>query len=71
MALRVLVTGATGFLGSHTLAALRQRADVEIVAACRSPERLPDWFAGEVRRGDLTDPDYRASLVEDVDVICH
>jgi nucleoside-diphosphate-sugar epimerase len=69
--LRVLVTGATGFLGSHTLAALRKRADVEIIAACRSPERLPDWFAGEVRQGDLTDPDYRAALVEDVDVICH
>ena len=28
-------------------------------------------FAGEVRAGDLRDPQYRRDLVKDVDVICH
>lgn len=66
----VLVTGATGFLGAHILAALRDRG-ITTIAACRSPEKLPDWFDGAVRQGDLTDPGYRKSLVEGVNTICH
>jgi nucleoside-diphosphate-sugar epimerase len=68
---RVLVTGATGFLGRNTLAALQARDDVEIIAACRTPARLPPWFQGEVRQGDLLDAGYRASVVAGVDVVCH
>lgn len=68
---RVLVTGATGFLGSTILKALMQRPDVEPVAACRTPERLVPEFSGETRPGDLLDPDYRRSVVEGIDVICH
>ncbi|MBZ0092538.1 MAG: NAD-dependent epimerase/dehydratase family protein, partial [Sulfuricellaceae bacterium] len=54
----VLVTGANGFAGSHILAALAQRADVRVIAACRDKEKLPPGFAGEVREGDLADPSY-------------
>jgi len=68
---RVLVTGATGFLGQHVLLALQRRPDVEVIAACRSPGKLPPDFSGEVRRGDLRDGAYRAAMVRDVDVICH
>lgn len=68
---RVLVTGATGFLGRGVLAALAARGDVEPVAACRTPSRLPSEFEGEVRAGDLRDPDYRQALVGGVDVVCH
>lgn len=68
---RVLVTGATGFLGGHTLQGLQQLPDVEIVAACRSPERLPADFQGEVRSGDLRDAAYRRTLVQGVDAVCH
>ncbi|WP_162907667.1 NAD-dependent epimerase/dehydratase family protein [Allorhizocola rhizosphaerae] len=68
---RVLVTGATGFLGGHTLTALATRDDVEVIAACRTPMRLPADFRGEIRAGDLTDAGYRAALVTGVDVVCH
>jgi nucleoside-diphosphate-sugar epimerase len=67
----VLLTGATGFLGGHILAALRHEDEFEVVAACRTPARLPDWFEGEVRQGDLTDPAYRQSLFDDIDIVLH
>lgn len=66
----VLVTGATGFVGSHILEALRH-APVTSVAACRDPSRLPGWFAGEVRSGDLRDTGYVDRLPMGVDVVCH
>jgi nucleoside-diphosphate-sugar epimerase len=69
--IRVLVTGATGFLGGNILTALTARPEVESVAACRSPERLPADFGGEVRTGDLMDPGYRRDVVKDVDVVCN
>lgn len=68
---RVLVTGATGFLGGNVLKALMTRPDVEPVAACRQREKLPRNFHGEVRAGDLLDTGYRREVVKDVDVICH
>ncbi|MFJ4013256.1 NAD-dependent epimerase/dehydratase family protein [Streptomyces sp. NPDC090026] len=70
-AVRVLVTGATGFLGGHTLSALAADPRAEPVAACRDPDRLPEGFAGEVRTGDLRDAGYRRSVVRGIDVVCH
>jgi nucleoside-diphosphate-sugar epimerase len=67
----VLITGATGFVGSHALEALAQRPDCRIVAACRDRERLPPGFSGEVRTGDLRDAAYRERLLDGVDVVCH
>ena len=68
---RVLVTGATGFLGRNVLAALGAAGGVETIAACRTPARLNSGFAGEIRAGDLRDPDYRRTVVKDVDTVCH
>lgn len=67
----VLVTGATGFVGSHILEAMNGRPGVRVIAACRDATRLPPSFHGEVRQGDLMDPAYQASLPEGVDAICH
>ena len=68
---KVLVTGATGFLGGNILQALMARDEVQVVAACRDPRKLPKSFSGEVREGDLMDANYRRTVVRDVDVVCH
>ena len=68
---RVLVTGATGFLGSNILKAMSRNDSIECVAACRQPAKLYTGYQGEVRAGDLTDADYRKAVVENVDVVCH
>lgn len=68
---RVLVTGANGFAGSHVLEALQKHDNVQVIAACRNKSLLPASFSGEVRAGDLRDAEYRKSVVQDIDVLCH
>lgn len=48
-----------------------QHADLQIVAACRQPEKLLPHYRGEVRRGDLRDPDYLDRVLAGIDIICH
>ncbi len=67
---RIVVTGATGFLGGHILAALNAEP-VTLIAAARDASRLPEWFAGDARIGDLTDSAYRRDVVRDADVVIH
>jgi nucleoside-diphosphate-sugar epimerase len=67
---KVLVIGATGFVGSHVLEAISADRSIEAVAACRNKSRLPQ-FKGEVRVGDVHDEAYLASLFEDVDTVCN
>ncbi len=65
----ILVTGANGFLGSHTLNDLSSRSGIRLIAACRDKNRLPETFDGEVREGDLRDAAYLSSLLDGVDVL--
>lgn len=69
----VLITGATGFVGSHILEAFMQLNDptLRIVAACRNKRKLLPGFKGEIREGDLRDAVYRETVVKDVDVLCN
>ena len=71
MTMKILVTGANGFVGSHVLETLQQRKDVQVIAACRDTSKLPDWFKGEVRLGDLRDTAYSQEVCTNIDIICH
>lgn len=66
----ILITGASGFVGSHALEALSRRDDVTLIAACRDSRKLPKDFTGEVRVGDLRVAEYRQAVVQGVDVLC-
>lgn len=67
----LLITGANGFVGSHILEAAARLEDVRLIAACRDKAKLPGSFKGEIREGDLADPDYVRQLIRGVDVVCH
>lgn len=69
----VLITGATGFAGSHILEAFMLHADpaLRVIAGCRDRRKLLPGFDGEVREGDLRDADYRNAVVDGVDVLCN
>ena len=51
--MRVLVTGAAGFVGSHCIEALAGMEKVETIAALRDRSKLPPGFNGKVRTGDF------------------
>lgn len=67
---RVLVAGATGFVGSHTLNALRRMPGVRPIALVRNPQRLPADYTGEVRQGDIRDRAFLERALEEVDALC-
>jgi UDP-glucose 4-epimerase len=73
---RVLVTGATGFLGCHLVAALRAR-DCSVRLLVRDPARLEHAFAPfglrdlPHRVGDVTDPGAVDAALAEVDAVVH
>ena len=70
---KILITGATGFVGSHILETLIniKHQDLQIVVACREPSKLIPQYNGEVRQGDLRDKDYLDRVLVGIDIICH
>ena len=70
--MKALVTGATGFVGSHLAEALRRRGD-EVTALVRSPRKAEALGPLAVRTvaGDLDDPGALARAVEGQDVVFH
>jgi dihydroflavonol-4-reductase len=68
--MRVLVTGATGFLGRHLVAALVARGD-DVVILARSTIRLPGGSAVTVRQGDILDADSVRAAAEGCDGVYH
>lgn len=73
MSSSVLVTGATGFLGSH-LVRLLASGDVSVRALARRPERvggLGKLKGVEIFEGDILDPDAVEAAVTGVDEVYH
>ncbi|HHI70155.1 MAG TPA: NAD-dependent epimerase/dehydratase family protein, partial [Rhodobacteraceae bacterium] len=69
--MRILLTGATGFVGSHCLEALAEIKGVEVIAACRDAGRVAPEFGGEIRVGDLRNKADVDRMLQDVDVVIH
>ncbi len=67
---KVLVVGATGFVGKSVLEAMRTKRGYEVVAGCRRPSALPSWFVGQVRQVDLRDTSALPSLFAGIDTVC-
>jgi nucleoside-diphosphate-sugar epimerase len=70
--MRALVTGATGFVGSHLVEAL-QNDSVEVTALARSAAKAADLaqFGVRVVNGDLHDNAGLERAVRDQDVVYH
>ncbi len=74
--LHVLVTGATGFLGSHTAKTLLGRGH-QVTALVRNPEKADRVFGGadyaslRIARGDITDRSSIEAAAEDCDGVVH
>lgn len=67
----ILVTGANGFVGTHTLKSLMRLEGINLIAACRNSSNLITEFKGEVREGDFRDENYMDTLLDGVDVVCN
>lgn len=68
--MKVLVTGATGFLGSHLVTALKARGD-EVVALVRDPRRARDLGGVTLVEGDLLDRDALARALTGCEGLYH
>jgi uncharacterized protein YbjT (DUF2867 family) len=71
--MRVLVTGATGYIGGRLVPVLLERGH-EVVCAARTPAKLDDrpWRGDvEVARVDVLEPDTLAIACRGIDVVYH
>lgn len=73
--MKVLVTGATGFVGSHTVAALTA-AGQDVRVLVRNPGRIPGSLGAlgldpEVALGDMTDAVAVAAAIDGCEVVIH
>ncbi|MEX0749303.1 MAG: NAD-dependent epimerase/dehydratase family protein [Dehalococcoidia bacterium] len=69
--MKVLVTGATGFVGQHVARRLAASADVAIFARHRDKARAMFGDAVEVRHGDLKDAASLDRALEGIDRVYH
>ena len=68
---RILVTGATGFIGHHVVRRLLERGDQVKCLVRRQPENGLVSPAVEVALGDVTRPESLAAAVRGVDLVFH
>jgi nucleoside-diphosphate-sugar epimerase len=72
--MRILITGATGFIGSRLALRARARGHDVVAAGRRLNDALRAQFAAaeiEVRLGDVTDSDYVHRIMPGITHVCH
>ncbi|MDT8911301.1 NAD-dependent epimerase/dehydratase family protein [Amycolatopsis sp. PS_44_ISF1] len=75
--MRVLITGGAGFIGSHIADQLADSGDEVVVLDSLLPtahgSTVPPAYTGRHRflRGDVTDPELVAELLDGVEAVCH
>jgi len=70
--LKVLITGANGFVGSHIAEALL-KANCRVICSVRETSNLV-WIKDrpvEYRYGDLNDKNFLEKIVENIDIVVH
>jgi dihydroflavonol-4-reductase len=74
MTMRILITGATGFIGSRLALRARARGHDVVAGGRRLSARLRADFAAaqiEVQLGDVTDPAYVDRVMPGITHVCH
>lgn len=67
--MKILITGASGFVGSHVLEVLQDDASVKLRIACRDQKKLPVAFQGDIQCGNLYNKEYRENILKDIEVL--
>lgn len=69
--MNILITGATGFIGSHLADTILKKGDYVRILARK--DFTPEWDTGclEIFRGDLTDVSSLKGIAEEIDVVYH
>ena len=68
--MRILITGATGFIGRNLFECFSQREDLDVWGVCHT---LAPWTLGKMLQGDLTEKESAESIIRHIkpDVLIH
>jgi nucleoside-diphosphate-sugar epimerase len=71
--MKILLTGATGFLGSHLLEALCAQPRYEVTVYVRAPHKIPQDLRNKIniRRGEITEAHTLREAVSGQELIIH
>ena len=73
MKIKILITGASGFVGRHVTAGLAANENFTLYALSRDPDKARFSLGGDIHiyKGDITSPDSLKDALVDKDMIIH